>query len=69
MMGFLVIAQTSTGASRNKIRRYLKYCGYQTTENQDVITNLSIWQETYHYLAQHYINNFRIFLEMNNFII
>jgi hypothetical protein len=38
MIGFLVIAQTSTGASRNKIRRYLKYCGYQTTENDNVIT-------------------------------
>jgi hypothetical protein len=38
MIGFLVIAQTSTGASRNKIRRYLKYCGYQTTENHNVIT-------------------------------
>jgi len=41
-MGFLVIAQTSTGASRNKIRRYLKYYGYPTIESHYVITNLYI---------------------------
>ena len=41
-MGILVIAQTSTGASRNKIKRYLKYCKHLTIKHYEAITNRSV---------------------------